>query len=262
MPSNMKNLTTITTLVIFLLPTFVLAANTYEPLVGIPGVDPNADFSGYINALYVLSISIAALLAVIKIIIAGVKWMMTDIVTTKGEAKKDIQGALIGLLIVLAAVLILTVINPKLVDVNLQLQPIQTTALPPGGPGVPNPGNGDVVEPTGSAVAAEKKAVCENIDMDKCNQTITGALFGAAANCYKGEYVEKGQLCIVRGPNHVKGGDEIDCKNLSDALCTQDGSCQYDCTEAASKCTAAGLKVDPKYLQNNTTFNEVECEWP
>lgn len=93
----------------------------YAPLVGIPGVDPSADFSGYINSLYALSISIAALLAVIKIVIAGVKWMMTDIIPAKGEAKKDIQGALIGLLIVLAAVLILTVINPDLVNVNLTL---------------------------------------------------------------------------------------------------------------------------------------------
>lgn len=106
-------------IIILYSPVLAAAQGVYKPLVGIPGVDPASDFEGYINSLYWLSISIAALLAVIKIVIAGVKWMMTDVVTSKGEAKKDIKGALIGLLIVLAAVLILTVINPNLVNVDL-----------------------------------------------------------------------------------------------------------------------------------------------
>ncbi len=122
----------------FSFPLFSFAA-TYTPLVGIPGVDPAADFNTYINSLYALSISIAALLAVIKIIIAGVKWMMTDVVTTKGEAKKDIQGALIGLIIVIAAVLILNQINEDITNVNLKFEspvsptasPVVTTAPPP-----------------------------------------------------------------------------------------------------------------------------------
>ncbi len=118
----MKRFFIITTSVItFCLPILVSAQAVYKPLVGIPGVNPSSDFDGYINSLYALSISIAALLAVIKIVIAGVKWMTTDVVTSKGDAKKDIQGALIGLLIVLAAVLILTVINPNLTKVDLTL---------------------------------------------------------------------------------------------------------------------------------------------
>jgi hypothetical protein len=116
-----RHLLTIITIFVLYVPVLVHGAE-FIPLVELPGViDPVSDMSTYINALYALSISIAALLAVIKIIIAGVKWMVTDVVTSKGEAKKDIQSALIGLLIVLAAVLILTVINPDLVNVNLTL---------------------------------------------------------------------------------------------------------------------------------------------
>ncbi|MCA9357730.1 hypothetical protein KC902_00525 [Candidatus Kaiserbacteria bacterium] len=117
----MKKVFTLTATALLSLPLTIFAAEptVYRPLVGIPGVDANNDFDSYINALYVFSITIAALLAVIKIIIAGVKWMMTDVVTSKGEAKKDIQGALIGLLLVLAAVLILTVVNPDTANVNL-----------------------------------------------------------------------------------------------------------------------------------------------
>ena len=94
------------------------AAYAQNFLVGIPGVEQGASgsFDDYIQAIYVMFISIAALLAVVKIIIAGLKYMFTDIVTQKGEAKKDIQGALFGLLIVMSAVLILTVINPELTN--------------------------------------------------------------------------------------------------------------------------------------------------
>ena len=102
----------------FLLVAPLISFAQYTPLVGIPGVS-GGNFDSYINAMYGLAISIAALLAVIKIIIAGVKWMMTDVVTSKSEAKKDIQGALLGLLVVLAAVLILTVINPQISNSTL-----------------------------------------------------------------------------------------------------------------------------------------------
>lgn len=125
-------MTIITTLILTLifLPTTLVGAQGYIPLVGIPGVaDPDADFNSYITALYVLSISIAALLAVIRIVIAGIKWMMTDIAPAKSEAKKDIQGALVGLVVVLAAVLILTVINPDITNVDLSLSGVGTTAV-------------------------------------------------------------------------------------------------------------------------------------
>jgi hypothetical protein len=106
------------------LPLISLAvAPTYTMITGIPGVDPaNTDFGVFINSIYALSIAIAALLAVIKIIIAGVKWMMTDVVTSKSEARSDIEGALLGLLVVLSAVLILTIVNSQIVNFNFDFQ--------------------------------------------------------------------------------------------------------------------------------------------
>jgi uncharacterized membrane protein len=133
--------------VLILLPAVVNAGVTYQPLVGIPGVDNAAsNFDQYINQLYFVSISIAALLAVIKIIIGGVKWMLTDVVTQKSDAKNDIRGALLGLLLIIAAVLILGTINPQLTNLSV-LQ---------NAPGInqrnqsPGPGAGVVVSPGGS----------------------------------------------------------------------------------------------------------------
>ena len=127
------------------LPTLTLAQVTYTPMVGIPGLDGTGSFDSFINSLYWLSISIAALLAVIKLIIAGVKWMLTDVVTSKEDAKKDIKGSLIGLLIVLGAVLVLMVINPQLVNVNFN--PDRTAPPPPVGAITPPPAPAPVVAP-------------------------------------------------------------------------------------------------------------------
>ncbi len=105
---------------LLLLPGVAWAGIPYQPLVGIPGVDNAAsNFNQYINQLYFVSISIAALLAVIKIIIGGVKWMLTDVVTQKSDAKNDIRSALLGLLLIIAAVLILGTINPQLTNLSV-----------------------------------------------------------------------------------------------------------------------------------------------
>lgn len=102
------------------LPTFAQDVPVYTPIVQIPNIDPNVqDTQQYIRALYMLSISAAALLAVIKIIFGGVKWMLSDVVTDKSAAVKDIRGALFGLLIVIGAVLILGTINPALLNLNI-----------------------------------------------------------------------------------------------------------------------------------------------
>lgn len=91
----------------------------YEPIVGIPGVEGAENFDSYIDALYALSISIAALIAVIKIVIAGAKYMLSDLISTKADAKNDIKNSLIGLLIIIAAVVILNTINSDLTNLTL-----------------------------------------------------------------------------------------------------------------------------------------------
>lgn len=87
----------------------------FIPLVQIPGItDREANIEDYINGLYTLSITAAALLVVVKLIGAGAGYVMSDVVTSKEQSKKDIRNAIIGLLIILASVTILTEINPNL----------------------------------------------------------------------------------------------------------------------------------------------------
>ncbi len=109
-----------------LLPILALAQAAplvYKPLVGVPGLNGSTNFGDYINALYGLSIAVAALMAVIKIIIAGVKYMLSDVVTSKQEAIGDIKGSLLGLGVVISAVLVLTIINPQLTKTEIFIDP-------------------------------------------------------------------------------------------------------------------------------------------
>lgn len=110
----------------------------YESIVDIPRLDPNTQSTEtYVNALYWLAITVGALLAVVRIIFAGVKYMITDVVPAKGDALKDIRGALFGLLIILSAVLILNTINKDLTTLSIfgnapALKPIpEQTNRPP-----------------------------------------------------------------------------------------------------------------------------------
>lgn len=112
----------------------------YESIVEIPRLDPNTQSTeAYVNALYLLSITIAGFLAMVKIIFGGVKWMLSDVVTDKSAAKKDIRGALLGLLIVLSAVLILNTINEDLTNLNILGNAAGVDIKPPVEPEPPLP---------------------------------------------------------------------------------------------------------------------------
>lgn len=110
----------ITVAAVCLVPFSAIAAD-FVPLVGIPGVtDGPQDFNAYINALYTLSISVAALIAVLKIIVAGAKYMLDDTgVGSKSAAKEDIRNALVGLLIIISAVVILDTVNTDLTNMQI-----------------------------------------------------------------------------------------------------------------------------------------------
>lgn len=123
----MKPSLLISAVLILTFPALTHAQQITEPLVDL-GLPRGSGFDGYINGLYILSISLAALLAVLKIIIAGVKYAVTDVVSAKGNAKQDITSALFGLLLIMGAVIVLELINPRLTSTAIKFQPISIPA--------------------------------------------------------------------------------------------------------------------------------------
>ncbi len=101
-------------------PALAQETTVFKSLVGLPGLNPsNQDIGQLIKTLYSLAIIIGAMLAVIKIILGGVKYMFSGTVTTTEAAKADIKGALLGLLIIVGAVVILGTINPQLINLDI-----------------------------------------------------------------------------------------------------------------------------------------------
>jgi hypothetical protein len=110
---------------------------TYRPLAFIPGIadgckNPDGTiiencidtaeqgaFAKYFNALITVFIGICAVLAMIMIVIGGMQYMTSELVSGKEEAKKRIWGAVGGLILALASYAILNTINPNLLDIGL-----------------------------------------------------------------------------------------------------------------------------------------------
>lgn len=115
--------------VILFSPVFNLSAADYNLLAPLPGLNtfnpgsmgtPGAgDLGAYLSKIIPLFIGICAILAVVMIVIGGIEYMTNEIVSNKEEGKKKIRNAIAGLLLALAAWLILYTINPKILDVDL-----------------------------------------------------------------------------------------------------------------------------------------------
>jgi|GEM_PF-3325620 len=109
----------LSTIVVSFFGATTVFAQNFEPLAAIPGLtDENLTIVGYLERIFFLAIIAGALFAVVRISIAGFKYMMTDVITSKSDAREDIKGAFIGLGILLATVIVLTVINPNLLQLD------------------------------------------------------------------------------------------------------------------------------------------------
>ena len=149
-------------LVTILLPTVVFGENTFVPLNtgGIPGL-PSTDAwttEELLKNIYKLSIGIAALLVVGRLMMGGVKYMFSEVVNKKSEAKEDIKQALLGLLIILAAVTILNTINSNLNNLNVLGNADPTTA---GKGGAEGGGEGAVDDRDCDRVLVEGDCGCD-----------------------------------------------------------------------------------------------------
>ncbi len=115
--SRVTFLTVIVTL--FTLP-YVASAFEFQPLSGsLPIIGNNwVGMRELLNALLGMSVGLAAILAVVMLAIGGFKYMTSESIPNVGNAKEQITNAIVGLLIVLAAVLVLWTINPQLTSMS------------------------------------------------------------------------------------------------------------------------------------------------
>lgn len=94
----------------------------YTPLTTIPGVStkgtPLINPSNLVLGIYTVAIGIGSILAVIMVIIGGIKYTVMESFDVKTDAKKQITAAFLGLILLLASYLILKTINKDLLKFN------------------------------------------------------------------------------------------------------------------------------------------------
>jgi type IV secretory pathway VirB2 component (pilin) len=123
------------TLILSLLPAMALAAGpTYDLLSPIGGMSTGVDLPTYLQNVIIITIGIAGVLAVVMLVICGIKIMMSGSVSGKSAGKECVWNAIFGLLIAMAAWALLYTINPEILKNDLVLFGIPVNTGIPGGP--------------------------------------------------------------------------------------------------------------------------------
>ncbi len=118
-------------------------AQGFVPLAPIPGltegvVANEGGLAQFLNNLYKFLIGIAAVLAIIMIIWGGLQYSTQDSVSEKGEGKQRIYDAIFGLILVLSPVLVFSIINPSILNLSINMEPLDTqSGIPANSGGTP-----------------------------------------------------------------------------------------------------------------------------
>jgi len=106
---------TIASAIMALLAPVYVYAQGFVPVSPIPSVS-TASTDVYLENIFVLLISVATILAVIKLMICGIQYMASESISTKTSAKTCISYVIGGLFLILLSFLILQTINEDLVS--------------------------------------------------------------------------------------------------------------------------------------------------
>lgn len=120
---------------------------TYTPLAPLPGIDKPIDFTkecplgNYLNIVINLTIGLIAVIAMVMIVMGGIEYITSELISSKASAKERITGAIVGLLIALGSYLILNTLNPNLLNlcldgipnVSIEIHPFDTPQEPVNG---------------------------------------------------------------------------------------------------------------------------------
>jgi hypothetical protein len=119
--------------------------------------------------MFNILLSLGAMIAVVTLVLAGITYMISEVVDKKSAARRRINAAFIGLGLLLTSWLILYTINPNLVKLcilNLDQQCGGNVTTGTGGssasPGTPNP------TPTPTQLATQEAACKQKPDGDLC----------------------------------------------------------------------------------------------
>lgn len=208
----------------------------------------------WVNLILRIIIGLASLLAVIMIILAGVQYMSSDMVTSKGSAKEKIQDALIGLLLALGIFIILNTINPDLLNTTPNIQNVSYSIEFPPSPYDFDPITGKVVTNRCGKKDPVKQAEYDALVADPSCPNCT-TLVGVVSIISSGPEVDSGLANKLRAL-HQKQASGTPGWQITEAFPPSPhrphcSTCHYNGT-----CVDLGLRPTPPSYSQLETFIE------
>ena len=167
---------------------FALADYKIEVALPVPGGGGPAagtpvSLTDYIRYVYLFGLGLVGIAALGALVYGGFTYMLSGTITSQDEAKKYIWGAISGLVLALAAYLILNTINPDLVSLKApDKSKIEAQTKKQGGQkietGVTQTSNTKIYAYDASAKAYNTREKCENIGQNMCGERFIGVIFG------------------------------------------------------------------------------------
>lgn len=242
----------------------------------IPGVKEFAT-SGSIpellNNIYKICIGVAATLAVLQIMRAGVMYMGGDSITEKKEARDLISMSIIGLILVLSPVIVFSIINPDIL--SLKLGAIQLDSVSSQGAQDPYASSVNQAATEVCSVAYTNPKIAPSASATACSSLGSGYV-GAPNACCKG--IGAGSTCCAKQSNSGAGsivqatanGINLMLTNCGLPLTDQQKGCVVSrasfvgqglssCTETPQVCSIAVGKVLLDACISNVTDPQRTC---
>ncbi len=116
----------------FIFPTAEAATPCYKLLAPVGTLTSGGCYTltQYLNGIFVTIIGIAGILAVVMIVICGIRLMTAASAGGKSEAKKCITNAIFGVLIAIGSWLLLNTLNPQLLKNDAQITVMASSTAP------------------------------------------------------------------------------------------------------------------------------------
>ncbi|GEM_PF-1962228 len=167
-------------------------SQNYQLLAPIPTVEKTSGslLVSYMKGLFTAAVGLAIVLAVVMIVIGGIEYVAAALPSEKEGGKKRIQGAIGGLLLILASWVILNTLNPKLLNVGLNLEKVgviegDTTGasnnggvVSSGGKGVGGKNLGEVYKNVSEKYSDKIATACEQQGktIPNCQSVVAGVI--------------------------------------------------------------------------------------
>ena len=229
-------------------------SSTYTLLAPLPGgltTAPN-NFGEYANKVFLIIIGLCGALAVIMLIIGGIMYMGDESIFGKTEAKKQMENAIFGLLIALAAYVLLNTINPDLLNANLSVTPVTA----------------DITESTATAISSESALPPLGQAVNQCTGGIAAVVVNGATVMHACSSISsklsdlltqaKNAGLNLTGSSYRSTADQmaLRTKNCADPINTAPNLCKPPTAYAGQSLHESGLAIDfmcdGTFIQNTT----------